>query len=70
MTLRPGQLDRFKRQAIEYIRSTQEKDTGTLRYNWFRKLGHRPCPIYRATQLHREHISGRSSATFRGLGSP
>jgi len=30
-TVRPGQLEGFKRQAAEYIRITKEKDTQTLR---------------------------------------
>ena len=35
MTVRPGRLEGFKRQAAELIRITQEKDTHTLRYDCF-----------------------------------
>ena len=35
MTVRPGKLEGFKRQAAECIRQTKQKDKGTLRYDWF-----------------------------------
>jgi quinol monooxygenase YgiN len=35
MTIRPGQLDGFRRQAAEIIRLARERDTATLRYDWF-----------------------------------
>lgn len=35
MTVRPGQLEGFRRQAAECIWLTREKDTATLRYDWF-----------------------------------
>jgi quinol monooxygenase YgiN len=35
MTVRPGQLEGFRKQAAECIRITKEKDTQTLRYDWF-----------------------------------
>lgn len=35
MTIRPGQLDGFRRQAAEIIRLSKERDTQTLRYDWF-----------------------------------
>lgn len=35
MRVRGGQLEGFKRQAGEVIRLTREKDTRTLRYDWF-----------------------------------
>lgn len=34
-TIREGKLEGFKRQASELIRQTKEKDTKTLRYDWF-----------------------------------
>ena len=33
--IRDGQLEGFKRQAAELMRHTREKDTRTLRYDWF-----------------------------------
>jgi len=38
MTVRPGCLDGFKKHAAELIRITKEKDTQTLRYDWFLSL--------------------------------
>lgn len=35
MRIREGQFEGFKRQAAEVIRATREKDTRTLRYDWF-----------------------------------
>ena len=35
LKVRPGQLEGFKKQAAECIRITKEKDTHTLRYDWF-----------------------------------
>jgi quinol monooxygenase YgiN len=34
-TIREGKLEGFKRHAAEMIRQTKEKDTKTLRYDWF-----------------------------------
>jgi quinol monooxygenase YgiN len=35
MQVRPGRLEEFKQQAAEIMRLTKEKDTHTLRYDWF-----------------------------------
>jgi quinol monooxygenase YgiN len=48
MTVRPGQLEGFKRQAAECIRITQEKDTRTLRYDWFLSSDGRECEVREA----------------------
>jgi quinol monooxygenase YgiN len=45
MTVRPGQLDGFKRQAAEIIRLTKEKDTRTLRYDWFLSKDGTECEV-------------------------
>jgi hypothetical protein len=34
-TIREGKLEQFKRHAAAMIRQTKEKDTKTLRYDWF-----------------------------------
>jgi quinol monooxygenase YgiN len=34
-TIREGKLEGVKRQAAQMIRQTKEKDTKTLRYDWF-----------------------------------
>ena len=35
LKIREGELERFKRQAAEIMRLTRERDTKTLRYDWF-----------------------------------
>lgn len=35
LNIRSGELDGFKQQAAEMMRQTREKDTKTLRYDWF-----------------------------------
>ena len=35
LKVREGELDGFKQQAGELMRQTREKDTKTLRYDWF-----------------------------------
>jgi quinol monooxygenase YgiN len=35
LRVRPGQLEGFKKQAAEIIRLAKERDTQTLRYDWF-----------------------------------
>ena len=35
LTVREGELDGFKQQAAEMMRLTRERDTRTLRYDWF-----------------------------------
>ena len=48
MTVRPGQLEGFKKQAAECIRITKEKDTHTLRYDWFLSLDETQCEVREA----------------------
>jgi quinol monooxygenase YgiN len=48
MTVRQGQLKGFKRQAAECIRVTREKDTRTLRYDWFLSSDGTECEIREA----------------------
>ena len=48
MTVRPGQLEGFKRQAAECIRITKEQDTHTLRYDWFLSLDGTECEVREA----------------------
>jgi quinol monooxygenase YgiN len=35
LKVRPGELEGFRQQAAEMMRLTREKDTKTLRYDWF-----------------------------------
>jgi quinol monooxygenase YgiN len=48
MTVRPGCLEGFKKHAAELIRITQEKDTHTLRYDWFLSLDGTECEVREA----------------------
>ena len=48
MTVRTGKLDGFKRQAAECIRQTKEKDTKTLRYEWYLSDDETECEIREA----------------------
>ena len=35
LKIRDGELEGFKREAAEMMRLTRDKDTKTLRYDWF-----------------------------------
>ncbi len=48
MKVRPGQWEGFKRQAAECIRLTKEKDTRTLRYDWFVSRDGTECEVHEA----------------------
>jgi len=48
MTVRAGCLDGFKKQAAECIRITKEKDTRTLRYDWFISIDGTECEVREA----------------------
>jgi quinol monooxygenase YgiN len=48
MTVRPGCLEGFKKQAAECIRITRQKDTHTLRYDWFISTDGTECEVREA----------------------
>lgn len=48
LTVRPGCLEGFKRQAGELIRITKAKDTRTLRYDWFLSTDGTTCEVREA----------------------
>ena len=70
MTIRKGKLDEFKRQAAECIRQTKEKDTKTLRYDWFLSSEGTECEIREAyvgsegLLEHRAHIGEALNKLF------
>ena len=70
MTVRKGKLEGFKLQAAECIRQTKEKDTKTLRYDWFLSDDETECEIREAYEgseglvEHRMHIGGALSKLF------
>ena len=71
MTVRPGQLDGFKNQAAECIRITKEKDTHTLRYDWFLSIDGTECEVREAYTSseglieHNAHILDARSKLFK-----
>jgi quinol monooxygenase YgiN len=71
MTVRAGQLEGFKRQAAECIRQTREKDTKTLRYDWFLSADETECEIREAYMgpdglvEHRMHVGDALNQLFR-----
>jgi quinol monooxygenase YgiN len=48
MTVRPHQADGFRAQAAELLRLTREKDTRTLRYDWFISRDGTECEVREA----------------------
>jgi quinol monooxygenase YgiN len=70
MTVRPGQLEGFKKQAAEIIRLTKEKDTQTLRYDWFLTNDGTECEVrelYESPQgliEHKAHIGAALHKLF------
>ncbi len=48
LKIRPGQLEGFKAQAAEILRITRERDTKTLRYDWFIKEDGSECEVHEA----------------------
>lgn len=48
LKIRPGQLEGFKVQAGELMRLTREKDTQTIRYDWFVNEDSMDCEVHEA----------------------
>ena len=46
LTIRPGQLEGFKAQAVEMIRLSRELDTKTVRYDWFIDEDAMQCEVH------------------------
>jgi quinol monooxygenase YgiN len=71
MTVRPGCLEGFKSQAAELIRITKEKDTSTLRYDWFLSTDGTTCEVREAytgpegLMEHNSHILEARAKLFR-----
>jgi quinol monooxygenase YgiN len=75
MTVREGQLEGFKQQAVECIRQTRERDTKTLRYDWFLSSDETECEIREAYEgpeglvEHRMHIGEVLNKLFSEFAS-
>ncbi len=70
MTVRKGKLEGFNQQAAECIRQTKEKDTKTLRYDWFLNSDQTECEVREAYESseglieHRMHIGEALNKLF------
>jgi hypothetical protein len=71
LTVRPGCLEGFKQQAAECIRITREKDTRTLRYDWFLSRDGTECEVREAYSCpeglveHNSHILAARTKLFK-----
>jgi hypothetical protein len=78
MTVRPGQLEGFKKQAAECIRITKEKDTHTLRYDWFLSIDGTECEVREAythildarNTLFKEYADGHFMTLYGDVSPP
>jgi quinol monooxygenase YgiN len=69
--VRPGQLEGFRTQAAEILRLAQQKDTQTLRYDWFLNEDETKCEVHEAYLSeeglieHNQHVVAVRDAWFR-----
>jgi quinol monooxygenase YgiN len=69
--VRPGQLEGFTTQAAEILRLAQDKDTQTLRYDWFLNQDKTECEVHDAYLReeglieHNQHVVAVRDAWFR-----
>jgi quinol monooxygenase YgiN len=74
-TVRPGQLEGFKSQVAEIIRLTQERDTRTLRSDWFISEDGTACEVHelfadeQGLIEHQMHIMAARTVLFRDYAS-
>jgi quinol monooxygenase YgiN len=70
LKVRPGQLEGFKVQAAEIMRLTREKDTQTVRYDWFISEDGTECEVHEAYLSaqglidHNAHVMEARAALF------
>jgi quinol monooxygenase YgiN len=71
LKVREGELEGFKTQAAEMMRLTREKDTKTLRYDWFLSDDGTECEVREAyvdadaLLEHSNHVGEARSKLFR-----
>jgi quinol monooxygenase YgiN len=71
LKVRDGQLDGFKHQAAEVMRHAREKDTKTLRYDWFLSEDGTQCEVREgyvdadALLEHSHHVGEARAKLFR-----
>jgi hypothetical protein len=69
--VRPGQLEGFTTQAAEILRLAQDKDTQTIRYDWFLNQDQTECEVHEAYLReeglieHNQHVVAARDAWFR-----
>jgi quinol monooxygenase YgiN len=69
--IREGELEGFKHQAAEIMRQVREKDTKTLRYDWFISEDGTQCEVHEAyvdadaVLEHSQHIFEARAKLFR-----
>jgi quinol monooxygenase YgiN len=75
MKIRPGQMERFKARAAELVRLTRERDTQTIRYDWFIDEAAMECEVhelYLSEQgliEHNQHIMEARGLLFQDAAS-
>jgi quinol monooxygenase YgiN len=71
LKINDGEMDGFKQQASEIMRQTREKDTKTLRYDWFLSADGAQCEVREgyvdadALLEHHHHIENAKAELFR-----
>jgi quinol monooxygenase YgiN len=71
LKVRPGQLEGFKAQAAEIVRVTRERDTRTLRCDWFVNEDGTECEVHevftdeQGLMEHNQHIMEARAILFR-----
>ena len=75
LKVRDGELDGFKRQATEMMRLTRERDTKTLRYDWFLSDDGTECEVREAyvdadaLVEHAQHVGKARDTLFRDFAA-
>jgi quinol monooxygenase YgiN len=71
MRIRPGKVEEFRQQAAEMMRLSRERDTRTLRYDWFVDEPHLACEVHElyvdeaGLIEHGDHVADARNALFR-----
>ena len=75
LKVRDGELEGFKRQAAEMMRLAREKDTKTLRYDWFLSEDGTECEVREAyvdadaLVEHAQHVGEARDELFRSFAA-
>jgi quinol monooxygenase YgiN len=71
LKIRDGELDGFKRQVVEIVRQTKERDTKPLRYDWFLSDDGTECEVWEAyvdadaLLEHQQHVAAAKMKLFQ-----